>query len=487
MVQIRTRILQKILSYIAVAVFSVLMAITFFVWFFAGNSIKDERTARFTQEVREAERFINEKMNNEAASVRAASAFFHGSEEVLRNEWADYVQATSFISRNPDVLGFFYAENVKAEDLDEFTASVRSDTSVSPDGYPNFNVFAVGGEEPDFFIFTVTGEEKDEYSPLLYIEPLESREAALGLDITSYEPWNETARQAVAFRAPVLSPVFVREGEGFGAIILSPVYTNRGAGPLMGFVGLGTDLGTVFDEIFETEYQFGIDFEIFDGGNISEESLIYNRDDVLHATTWEEHKRLATTRILDVAEHKWTLYASADPGYGTDAAESYLPQFILVLGVLLSISISGVIYIFSTSHSRALELAAEMSATYREERNRLQAVLSSMNEGVLVMDRAGKLVLMNNYASRKLEIGWEYIGKKATDILEMYKGRKKISAEDWPVADTLKTGETIVTTSKDRYYYKTITGKKFPVILVMASMKGVEQKGAVIVFRDISE
>lgn len=129
----------------------------------------------------------------------------------------------------------------------------------------------------------------------------------------------------------------------------------------------------------------------------------------------------------------------------------------------------------------------QLEERLREERDRDELILSSMGEGLLVIDPDYKIVLMNRQAEKLLETTRKKaVGKKWADIIKAYEKDEEIPFEKRVSVRVLKIGKSIVTKIDDDHYYLAKSGKKFSVASITAPLYGEEKKviGAVKVFRD---
>jgi len=136
-----------------------------------------------------------------------------------------------------------------------------------------------------------------------------------------------------------------------------------------------------------------------------------------------------------------------------------------------------------------LEDSQELQNTLRAERDQSKAIISSMGEGLLVVDKNYELVLINPAAERLLEISAdEYLGRDWGDVVTIYEGDKKIPFSEKTVSKTIQSGHAIATTVEDDHYYMTKSGNKFPVVSMTAPLFGGDGGvvGAVKVFRNAS-
>ncbi|MBI2451182.1 MAG: PAS domain-containing protein [Parcubacteria group bacterium] len=126
----------------------------------------------------------------------------------------------------------------------------------------------------------------------------------------------------------------------------------------------------------------------------------------------------------------------------------------------------------------------------RNEYERFKTLISSMDDGVLLIDSSFKIALINQKGEKLLEIKTaDAVEKKISDVFFVYQGSKKIEEEKRPAAIVLKTGKPMEISLKDDYYFETKAGKRLPVVLTAAPFKDEAGRitGAIIVFRDNEE
>jgi len=141
-----------------------------------------------------------------------------------------------------------------------------------------------------------------------------------------------------------------------------------------------------------------------------------------------------------------------------------------------------------TELEHSLSDANALQQVIKEERDRARGIVSSMGEGLLVIDKDLKLVLMNPAAERLLEVsGQQIIGRKIDGIVpNIIKGGQPLSLAERPVNRTL-AGASMNITIEDNYSFKLISGKEFSVALATTPLRGEGGiTGVVEVFRDIT-
>ncbi len=136
-----------------------------------------------------------------------------------------------------------------------------------------------------------------------------------------------------------------------------------------------------------------------------------------------------------------------------------------------------------------LEDIKESEKNLREERDRSGAIISSMGESLLVIDKDYKIILINKAAAKSIDLPEENIvGSDIRKIISILKGDDPILTEDRPLEKVLNGRGTLTGDLKDNFYYKVPSGKKFPVDFISTPLigdKGII--GAVLIFRDITD
>lgn len=123
----------------------------------------------------------------------------------------------------------------------------------------------------------------------------------------------------------------------------------------------------------------------------------------------------------------------------------------------------------------------------REERDRSLAIISSMGEGLVVIDKEGVILLANPIVKRLLNTPHDtLVGKDVFDVLPISLGDKKLSRNEHPAIKTLLAGVPSLSTIEQALYIHPVGAEKLPIIMVSTPLRGNGVTGAVIVFRDIS-
>jgi PAS domain S-box-containing protein len=136
----------------------------------------------------------------------------------------------------------------------------------------------------------------------------------------------------------------------------------------------------------------------------------------------------------------------------------------------------------------SLSDANSLQQIIKEERDRARGIVTSMGEGLIVVDKDLNVVLMNPAAERLLEVsGQQIIGRKIEEIVpKILRNGQEIPPADRPSTRTL-AGASMNITIEDNISFKLISGKEFSVALATTPLRGEAGiSGVVEIFRDIT-
>jgi PAS domain S-box-containing protein len=164
----------------------------------------------------------------------------------------------------------------------------------------------------------------------------------------------------------------------------------------------------------------------------------------------------------------------------------------------------GVIHVFSKKENNFLDddlrlfailssqAAVVVNSSYmyqeiEEERKKDSALLSSIGEGVLAVDKDKKIILLNSEGETLTGyLEEEVIGKTAEELLAFAdKDQTPLKPEKMPVDLVLRDGKPV---TLGEVYLKKRHGQSFPAWVSSAAIRDADEKviGAIVVFRDIT-
>lgn len=190
----------------------------------------------------------------------------------------------------------------------------------------------------------------------------------------------------------------------------------------------------------------------------------------------------------------WGTVTGHGPFVRASISESlfYLQVFMGVVAV------SGMVVAINAEERRRVEEELKQSnheltreaRRLSEEKGRTEALLASLGEGVIAVDRRGRVVAMNPAAERMFEVDFRGIrGRHVSEaiVLQDEKGRP-IPEDERPITISLKTGKTNSTSLAAALYFTRKDGSRLPIAVTSTVVKaGSDLLGGVDVFRDISK
>lgn len=345
--------------------------------------------------------------------LRSMQGLFLASESVERKEFEDFVVDMTNSSAQNSVTAFIYAERVPKNDLQKFINTMKGDTSLFPDGYPDFTVVPVA--------------DKEEYYPIIYVEPIDSTNIkALGLDISSIYP--EAIAQARDKNLPSATKIFLGPVLGESTIVsILPIYMNGlphetpedRQKNIKGIVGLVFRTKELFGNIFASEAAPNgfVEADVFEGDKTTSESLIFNSGE-------EEEKKGYTPAFVSQTTYLFAGKTLTVRYHSKKAFDEFIgrrmgPAIVLVSGFLIDLLLVFGILVLFGSRNRAMKLAKDMTADIEEKSRNLQKVnralktindasqitIKTSEEGELLKQACKVLVDVGGY--RLVWIGYE--------------------------------------------------------------------------------
>jgi CHASE1-domain containing sensor protein len=289
--------------------------ISYFLFFSTKEHVKNIAFLNFELEAIELNTHLQIRLNAYVDTLYSARGLFYSSEQVTRDEWANFIGSSGIYSRFPGVQVMGYNPIILAEEKDAYVKGVQNESSAFIDT-SDFAILPEGVRET--------------YVIADYLYPYEGNEQAFGFDVYSNSVRAKAMTIASLSGSPVASgPIrLVQEtGEQKGFLVFLPVYTN-----------------------FENEeYTFsntqGYIVAVFRAGDL----LSYEIDVV--------NKAYLNITIVDVTDpdHEF-VYDNLIDNMTTSSHELFFEREITVAGRKWSIMYESDIYQFTTSSDRALPI-----------------------------------------------------------------------------------------------------------------------------------
>ncbi len=410
------------------------LSLTLFVWKATDENLVQARQAQFEFRVAEVSEAVRNRMGVYEQVLRGTLGLFAASANVSRAEFKEYVASLKIEEQYPGIRGLGFAVHIPARHLDAHLSTIRAE------GFPDYAIRPPGA--------------RAEYVPVIYLEPFDLRnQRAFGFDMFSEATRRAAMEHArdtgeTSMSAKVTLAQETSQGIQAGMLMYLPFYKNGAPhntlaerrANLVGYVYGAFRLNDFMSGILGTQptgAEPDIDIEVYDGTVRTADSLLYDDDRIPHALGTPPPGRLTLTRTMDSHGHTWSLYFTTRSAFHA-AFGSNEPLLILLIGTVLSVMLSGLIWIFATQRRRALKLASDLTSDLRGSEHRVQAMLDNVQEGILTISETGMIELLNPAVERLFGYrNEEVIGKNISILMpEPYQ-----SEHDGYLVNYLRTGQ----------------------------------------------
>jgi diguanylate cyclase (GGDEF)-like protein/PAS domain S-box-containing protein len=329
---------------------------------------QEKTQAYFDFRVREATNLIDERMRDYEQVLRGAAGLFKSSNTVERNEFREYVETLNLVTNYPGVQALGFALIVPATNKKQHIASIRSE------GFPEYTIKPEG--------------ERNIYSPIIYIEPFTSRNLrAFGYDSTSNPITYLATRKAIdTGKATMSGKVKLIQETGAqeqaGLVMYLPIYRNGSSTDtvserrehVIGWVYAAFRMNDLMKGLFG-EYASDLDIHIFDGTEISAESIMFNSDD-----SYATNVPFSKTLQIQIAGRPWTIGVYSLPKMISRVPTKNV-DLIALIGTIISCMLSLLIWSLVSGRERAINTAKQMNSDLINERQRLDSIIEGTHVG----------------------------------------------------------------------------------------------------------
>jgi signal transduction histidine kinase len=322
----------------------------------------------------------------------AMKGLYAVNDRIDRLHFNRFVTELKVDRRYPGFQALQFVRSVPEAQLPAFTQAVKADTSVDPQGYPNFHIHPAS-RRPLHYIIE-------------YTEPLKGNENAFGLDLAALPPHMKALElgrdsgEIVATERITL----VQDASGEpGFVARAPVYRNgmplstsaQRREALVGFVAIVFRVNTLMREVIDAPLLEHLHVRIEDGGfqggsppPAGADTLLYDSDGKV-----ETHQQraalvsgLASQAVLQVGQRNWIV--KFEGRTGTRYGRSQLP--VLVVGTA-GIIISALIALLLVANRReslargGLELSL---AELEQQKSHVEQARNDMSKVVATLKQA---------------------------------------------------------------------------------------------------
>jgi signal transduction histidine kinase len=308
------------------------------------TSSRDRDAVRLENAVQAATDRITARMELYVALLRGGRGLFAAG-AVSASEWRAYVAQLDVRSRYPGLQGIGFTRRIPPDSLPLVTARIRAE------GEGGFRVW------PD--------SARDEYHSIIYLEPMDRRNAAaIGFDMFTNPVRREAMERARDTGLPALSGrvTLVQEIEGpvqSGFLIYVPVYAGaripqtleERRALLHGFVYAPFRADDLFEGIFGTEADPRVAFQVYDGFRADPQGLLHDSRGRDESPSVEAG---VSQVLIEVSGRPWTLAFTSTEAFRATSRSTLVPA-VAVAGLLISL----LLFALSRVQARAQHAAEE--------------------------------------------------------------------------------------------------------------------------------
>ena len=316
-------------------------------WRYASIKDNEKSLAAFSLHAQDASRNVQERIKVYFGVLHSAGSFFAGSNLVTRTEWSTYVDFLKPEETYPGIEGMGVIRHIPGSQKEKFENTVLHENSQSPADY---TIHPSGVRET--------------YYPVEYYWPPLAHVNLLGLDHGAYPVGLkalEHARDTGMVSISEDMPYAQGRSRNPPVLFLFPIYmkglpattVDERQKAIWGFVYARVDMEKLFHDAIDSSVIEEIYFKAFDAGHSKQEissmdkaRLLYDSDqnDNTRALKISFKPRHHVTQKVNVDGSTWLFYSASRPG-GIVEHRDGMPLLMLLVGSLLSISVSTVTFL----------------------------------------------------------------------------------------------------------------------------------------------
>jgi signal transduction histidine kinase len=355
----------------AYVVLLIALLLTLLAYYYVRQNVEAEARTRFEETTQATKAAIYRRVKGNLDAMFGARGLLLGSDPVEQDEWDGYVRSIEPETRLEGLQSLGFATYVRPGEKEAYSREAREEGV--RDLWP----------EPD--------DERSAYFPLKFVAPSHDANKRM----VNYDPYSDPAHRSVMDRARdtaspqatmmdyVLTNASPHSDANLalrkGYVVYLPVYQEdlpayREGEPrssvaerrrtLRGFVVGSFRADKLFAHTFGRTFHPAIDFEVYDGHDAASSSLLYDKNGVKNAGEKEDTALFSAERRIKVAgtqvgARQWDLYFATLPAFEREA-KSYLPAFVLVSGIAVSLLLFGITWMLARSRTQAFRASADL-------------------------------------------------------------------------------------------------------------------------------
>ncbi len=341
-------------------------------WYTSNEFVNENAELRFETRTKEISKAIRSRMAEYEQVLWGGIALFRASREVDRNEFKTYVEALGLQKNWPGIQGIGFSIPLTPEQKIDHILSIRAE------GFPTFTIKPEG--------------ERDEYSSIIFLEPFDWRNRrAFGFDMWSNEMRREAMTRARDTGEASTSGIITLVQETStdvqrGFLTYLPLYRQgmptdtieERRAAFVGWVYAPFRMGDLMKGVLG-DGETNVEYEIFDGTDLTKDALLYDSNDVFHAEDAAHAYASSRTTTLNLQGRTWTIVYTAGGDYLTES-ERAQPTMVAAAGLVVDFLLFYIISSIALMQRRAEALAKDMTDEARDARRELEAKLVELEQ-----------------------------------------------------------------------------------------------------------
>ncbi len=384
---------------------------SFFLFTLIQDSVEKVARLRFEREAKDASGIIEGRLRSYGDVLYALRSLFASEEPVDRLRFHRFIESLDLKHRYPGFISLNYASYVPAKDKKNFEEAVRRDTSLHSRGYPGFAI-KPPGERPEYFV-------------IVYLEPIVDYGFAFGLDLGANPMAARPEKVAAAMRTgrdsgKLLSsaqPLRVKRAKEAAIYLAMRLAVYRKGMPVdtveqrqaayIGSVGSGFDVASLMREALNEEMLRYMRIRLYDVASAEHEDsdssetkrLLFDSEQLTKGSPAQSAPNASKPFVhvlpVEIASRVWEFEYSARKDAVISRLDRAWPFWVLAGGLLSSVLLFAVLHSLSSSRSRALRIAAQMTKDLRETEERFRLIAENASDLIALIDPQGRRVYVN--------------------------------------------------------------------------------------------
>ena len=451
------------------------LILSFLVYKLTTDQQKVQWEQEFRNHAQKVTSSIETKLEVNEEFLTSVISFYSASNKVDREEFKKFV--TPILKRNNFIQALEWVPRVSHKNRDAFESQVKRE------GYPDFH-FSERLKQNTM----VRAGTRSEYFPVVFVEPYQGNELALGFDMAS-QPARLNAlhqsRDSGKFLAtPKLKLVQEKESQN-GILIFAPFYgvtkvsdtVEKRRENLKGFVLGVYRIENMFDAIVSSSLEPGMKLVVFEGNETAADNLIFGES--------RENPLFEAKQKINFYGRKWMVVMQGDAGFGTPIDRYFsftVAGAVLLFFIFISI-ISGLVFSRTRKIKKEVTLQTEDLSRVMNQKT---LILNSAGEGIFGLDMKGNTTFVNPAAAEMLGYSQEeLIGKPHHALIHHTRpDGTPYPREECHIYAAFNDGK--VHRETDEFFWRK-DGSSFPVEYVSTPIQeNGKSVGAVVTFSDIT-